>query len=86
MKQCSILILVHLCWLSLFMSSFGVWREIVCIPNERETLLKLKHHLKDTSNRLSSWNATVDSNCCHWVGVLCNNITVHVVKKWTYIQ
>ncbi|ESW24257.1 hypothetical protein PHAVU_004G114900, partial [Phaseolus vulgaris] len=43
-----------------------------------ETLLKLKHHLKDTSNRLSSWNATVDSNCCHWVGVLCNNITLHL--------
>jgi len=62
------------------MSTFGVWRDIVCIPNERETLLKFKHHLKDPSNRLSSWNATLDSNCCHWVGVVCNNITAHVAE------
>ncbi|XP_047162988.1 receptor-like protein EIX2 [Vigna umbellata] len=62
------------------MSTFGVCRETVCIPNERETLLKLKHHLNDSSNRLSSWNETVDSNCCNWVGVVCNNITAHVAE------
>ncbi|QCD94834.1 LRR receptor-like serine/threonine-protein kinase FLS2 [Vigna unguiculata] len=65
---------------SLFMSSFGVCRETVCIGSERETLLKLKHHLTDPSNRLSSWNASVNPNCCHWDGVVCNNITSHVAE------
>jgi len=62
MKNCSILILFHLCWLSLFIPTFGVRGETVRMTNERETLLKLKHHFKDASNTLSSWNATVDSN------------------------
>ncbi|CAJ1952748.1 unnamed protein product [Sphenostylis stenocarpa] len=53
-------------------------REILCIESEGETLLKLKRHLKDPSNRLSSWNASAISRCCHWSGVLCSNITAHV--------
>ena len=65
---------------SLFMSSFGVCRETVCIGSERETLLKLKHHLTDPSNRLSYWNASVNPNCCEWDGVVCNNITSHVAE------
>ncbi|KAL2948070.1 hypothetical protein AAZX31_20G106100 [Glycine max] len=48
--------------------------EIVCILMERETLVKLKHDPKDPSNRLSAWNATANSNCCQWAGVVCNNI------------
>ncbi|KAL2334708.1 hypothetical protein Fmac_015921 [Flemingia macrophylla] len=65
-----------------FAFAFGVCRETpVCIPSERETLLKFKHHLSDPSNRLSSWNnASVDSNCCQWAGVVCNNVTAHVVE------
>ncbi|WVZ15579.1 hypothetical protein V8G54_013145 [Vigna mungo] len=62
------------------MSSFGVCRETVCIGSERETLLKLKDHLIDPSNRLSSCNASLNPNCCHWYGVLCNNITSHVAE------
>ncbi|XP_027922960.1 receptor-like protein EIX2 [Vigna unguiculata] len=46
--------------------------------SERATLLKLKHNLTDPSNRLSSWNASINPNCCHWDGVVCNNITSHV--------
>ncbi|XP_027922965.1 receptor-like protein EIX1 [Vigna unguiculata] len=65
---------------SLFMSSFGVCRETVCIGSERETLLKLKHDLTDPSNRLSSWNASVNPNCCEWDGVVCNNFTSHVAE------
>ena len=65
---------------SLFMSTFGVCRETVCIGSEREILLKLKHDLTDPSNRLSSWNASVNPNCCHWDGVVCNNITSHVAE------
>ncbi|KAK7270853.1 hypothetical protein RJT34_26337 [Clitoria ternatea] len=51
---------------------------IVCIPSERETLLKFKHSLKDPSNTLSSWNATAHANCCEWLGVVCNTVTAHV--------
>ncbi|XP_029125259.1 receptor-like protein EIX2 isoform X2 [Cajanus cajan] len=58
---------------------FGVCREIECIPSERETLMKLKHHLKDPSNRLSSWNHN-NSNCCQWPLVVCNNVTAHVLQ------
>ncbi|XP_027922956.1 receptor-like protein EIX2 [Vigna unguiculata] len=65
---------------SLLKSTFGVCREIVCIGSERETLLKLKHNLTDPSNRLSSWNASVNPNCCHWNGVVCNNFTSHVAE------
>ncbi|WVZ15030.1 hypothetical protein V8G54_012596 [Vigna mungo] len=70
-----IIVFVHLCWLSLRLSA-----ETVCIGNERETLLKLKHNLIDRSNRLSSWNASLNPNCCHWYGVVCNNITSHVAE------
>jgi len=44
------------------MPTLGVRGETMRMTNERETLLKLKHHFKDASNTLSSWNATVDSN------------------------
>ncbi|KAL2335363.1 hypothetical protein Fmac_016576 [Flemingia macrophylla] len=63
------------------MLRFGVCRESVCIRSEKETLLKLKHNLTDPSNRLSSWNnATANSDCCQWAGVVCNNTTAHVVE------
>ncbi|KAL2334695.1 hypothetical protein Fmac_015908 [Flemingia macrophylla] len=59
----------------------GVRDTPLCIPSERETLLKFKHHLTDPSNRLSSWNnASANSNCCHWAGVVCSNETAHVVE------
>ncbi|KAL2334728.1 hypothetical protein Fmac_015941 [Flemingia macrophylla] len=75
MMSCSILIV----WL--LMLRFGVCREALCIPSERETLLKLKRNLTDPLNRLSSWNdASENSNCCEWVGVVCNNVTAHVVE------
>ncbi|KAG4380493.1 hypothetical protein GLYMA_16G184200v4 [Glycine max] len=54
-------------------------RESVCIPSERETLLKFKNNLIDPSNRLWSWNHN-NTNCCHWYGVLCHNVTSHVLQ------
>jgi len=66
-------VFVHICWFSL-----SVCIETVCIESERETLLKLKHHLIDPSNRLSSWNVSINRNCCQWDGVVCNNVTSHV--------
>ncbi|KAH1152010.1 hypothetical protein GYH30_045482 [Glycine max] len=54
-------------------------RESVCIPSERETLLKIKNNLIDPSNRLWSWNHN-HTNCCHWYGVLCHNVTSHLLQ------
>ncbi|XP_040866341.1 receptor-like protein EIX1 [Glycine max] len=54
-------------------------RESVCIPSERETLLKIKNNLIDPSNRLWSWNHN-NTNCCHWYGVLCHNVTSHLLQ------
>ncbi|XP_028205257.1 receptor-like protein EIX1 isoform X1 [Glycine soja] len=68
-----ILVFVHLCLLSL------PCRESVCIPSERETLLKFKNNLNDSSNRLWSWNHN-HTNCCHWYGVLCHSGTSHVLQ------
>ncbi|XP_061354275.1 receptor-like protein EIX2 [Gastrolobium bilobum] len=53
--------------------------EILCIPSERDALLRFKHHLQDPSNRLSSWNAS-NPNCCHWEGVVCSNVTAHILQ------
>ncbi|KAL2334696.1 hypothetical protein Fmac_015909 [Flemingia macrophylla] len=57
------------------------WDTPLCIPSERETLLKFKHHLRDPFNRLSSWNnASANPDCCHWLGVVCSNVTAHVAE------
>ncbi|KAK7816645.1 receptor-like protein eix2 [Quercus suber] len=54
--------------------------ELRCIESERHALLNFKQHLTDPSNRLASWAAASDVDCCHWVGVVCNNSTGHVLQ------
>ncbi|MFQ6669626.1 hypothetical protein Gotur_034802 [Gossypium turneri] len=49
---------------------------LLCIPSEREALLKFKNHLIDPSNSLSSW--VEGGDCCKWIGVVCHNSTGHV--------
>ncbi|KRH08998.1 hypothetical protein GLYMA_16G187700v4 [Glycine max] len=41
--------------------------------------MKIKNNLIDPSNRLWSWNHN-HTNCCHWYGVLCHNLTSHVLQ------
>ncbi|OMP04478.1 hypothetical protein COLO4_09602 [Corchorus olitorius] len=52
---------------------------IGCIESEKQALLQFKQHLLDPANRLASWVA--DEDCCRrWVGVVCDNVTGHVLE------
>ncbi|PPD90973.1 hypothetical protein GOBAR_DD12091 [Gossypium barbadense] len=42
-----------------------------CIESERQALLMFKHDVTDGANRL---------NCCQWDGVVCDNVTSHVLE------
>ncbi|XP_065866594.1 receptor-like protein EIX2 [Euphorbia lathyris] len=50
-----------------------------CINTEKEALLHFKNGLTDPSNRLRDW-VTDGSDCCKWTGVVCHNITSHVLE------
>ncbi|XP_050246671.1 receptor-like protein EIX2 isoform X1 [Quercus robur] len=52
--------------------------EVRCIESDRHALLNFKHDLLDPSNRLASWASDMD--CCDWVGVLCHNVTGHILQ------
>ena len=55
--------------------------EIRFIESERHALLNFKQHLINPSDRLASWYwAAADMDCCYWVGVLCHNVTGHVLQ------
>ena len=56
--------------------SSGESDQVRCIESERQALLKFKQDLKDPLNWLVSWAG--DGDCCHWVGVVCHNVTGHV--------
>ncbi|XVF29515.1 hypothetical protein REPUB_Repub15cG0128900 [Reevesia pubescens] len=49
-----------------------------CIESEKQALLMFKRHLVDRANRLASW--VHDEECCRWVGVVCDNVTGHVLE------
>ncbi|MED6210446.1 hypothetical protein PIB30_064215 [Stylosanthes scabra] len=72
-----VLIFLHLYCHTLLTSS--VSESIECIPSEYDALLRVKHHLVDITNRLSSWNVS-NPNCCTWDYVVCSNITAHVLQ------
>ncbi|KAK4569237.1 hypothetical protein RGQ29_004582, partial [Quercus rubra] len=54
--------------------------EVRCVESEQHALLNFKQNLTDPSNRLASWAAASDVDCCHWVGVVCDNRTGHVLQ------
>ncbi|KAK2639543.1 hypothetical protein Ddye_027338 [Dipteronia dyeriana] len=64
-----------------FKSSFGSGSTYVgCVESEREALLRFKKDVNDTSNRLASWDIGGGEDCYKWVGVVCNNMTGHVLE------
>ncbi|GLU04947.1 hypothetical protein SLE2022_220740 [Rubroshorea leprosula] len=50
-----------------------------CKESERQALLKLKQDMVDPADRLASWVAD-DEDCCRWKGVVCDNMTGHVLE------
>ncbi|KAL4576006.1 hypothetical protein LXL04_012094 [Taraxacum kok-saghyz] len=70
-----LLIILSLCYCCQSIQSSN---HVLCIKSEKASLLKFKSDLIDTTNRLSSWSISNNTDCCKWAGVVCNNITGHV--------
>ncbi|KAH0724624.1 hypothetical protein KY290_000444 [Solanum tuberosum] len=56
----------------------------ICRENEQQALETLKKEVDDPSNILSSW--VVGKDCCEWEGVVCNNLTRHVIVLSIYFD
>ncbi|KAH0724636.1 hypothetical protein KY290_000421 [Solanum tuberosum] len=50
----------------------------ICRENEQRALEILKKEVYDPSDFLSSW--VVGNDCCEWEGVVCNNLSRHVIE------
>ncbi|KAK7814786.1 receptor-like protein eix2, partial [Quercus suber] len=80
-REGSLLRIIIAVTLTLLLCFLTADSEVRCIESERHALLNFKQHLSDPSNRLASWAAAAfDVDCCHWVGVLCHNVTGHVIQ------
>ncbi|OMO52228.1 hypothetical protein COLO4_37333 [Corchorus olitorius] len=75
-KVGTIVILELLCLSVLVITS--CCNAISCLESESQALLRFKQDLVDTSDRLVSWNN--GRNCCDWTGVVCDNLTSHVIE------
>ncbi|XWS13146.1 hypothetical protein CRYUN_Cryun36dG0012300 [Craigia yunnanensis] len=53
---------------------------VSCIESEKQALLTFKQDVIDHANRLASWSGDGDEDCCKWVGVVCDNVTGHVLE------
>ncbi|KAL2555868.1 disease resistance family protein/LRR family protein [Forsythia ovata] len=61
--------------------SIGTKDGIRCLEKEREALLRFKDELIDDYGQLSSWGNQKDKEeCCKWSGVLCDNLTNHIIQ------
>ncbi|XP_006362638.2 LRR receptor-like serine/threonine-protein kinase ERL2 isoform X2 [Solanum tuberosum] len=50
----------------------------ICRENEQRALETLKKEIHDPSDIPSSW--IVGKDCCEWEGVVCNNLSRHVIE------
>ncbi|WMV07437.1 hypothetical protein MTR67_000822 [Solanum verrucosum] len=50
----------------------------ICRDNEQRVLEILKKEVYDPLNSLSSWVVGID--CCQWEGIVCSNLTHHVIE------
>ncbi|XP_060200173.1 receptor-like protein 38 [Lycium barbarum] len=50
----------------------------ICRESEQRALESLKKEVDDPSDLLFSW--VVGKDCCEWEGVVCNNLTRHVIE------
>ncbi|KAL7257808.1 hypothetical protein ACSBR1_004007 [Camellia fascicularis] len=78
MRAIEILFLGFLTIAAIHLSFCNGNNDVVCMKSEKQALLSFKQDLKDLSNRLSSWE--VEADCCKWAGVVCNNLSGHVLE------
>ncbi|XP_059650127.1 receptor-like protein EIX1 [Cornus florida] len=73
----SLQVLVALYFIGYIMG--GSLPNVQCMESEQKALLRFKESLVDHSDRLSSWVAEEEADCCKWRGVECNHTTGHVM-------
>ncbi|TYH46214.1 hypothetical protein ES332_D11G319700v1 [Gossypium tomentosum] len=77
-KLGTIVFLELFCLGCLVISICNVISDVACIESERQALLRFKQNLTDPSDQLASWSN--GGNCCDWTGLVCDNLTGHVIE------
>ncbi|XP_060212262.1 receptor-like protein EIX2 [Lycium barbarum] len=56
----------------------------ICRESEQRALESLKKEVDNPSDLPSSW--VVGKDCCEWEGVVCNNLTRHVIELHIWVE
>ncbi|KAB2062351.1 hypothetical protein ES319_A10G147600v1 [Gossypium barbadense] len=51
-----------------------------CPENGKQALLNFKKGFIDEANRIASWDPHHHPDCCRWFGVVCDNMTGHILS------
>ena len=60
--------------------TYSVSQSPMCGWNWKHQTNQLKAQTNSSSTSLASWAAASDVDCCDWVGVLCHNVTGHILQ------